>query len=229
MNFFFPAHDGVHFALLGNFRQIPAKSFQGRGFHVFAFFFRSEIAGHGSLGFLGRREIRIQLRKNFVATAIHVHVQRLQNPGGDPLPFPKETKKNVLRPHVTVIQSLGLFASQSKNLFDSRSVGNVAGWFGFRSETDLFVHGLPDRVEIKTHLLQNVDGNTLAKVNQSEKQVLGSHIVVMKTIRFLPCKGKHLLGSRGEITHWLRHNSCISVKTSKVNLPKATNRSEEPD
>ena len=135
----------------------------------------------------------------------------------------------MFRPHVTVIQSFGLFASQSKDLFDSRGVGDVAGWFGFRSKTDLFVHGLPDRVQIKPHLLQNIDGDTLTEVDQSKKQVLGSYVVVMKSIRFLPCKGKHLLGSRCEITHWLGHNSCINGKTSKVNLPQARDRSAESE
>ena len=134
----------------------------------------------------------------------------------------------MLRAHVTVIQSLGLFASQSKNLFYPWGVGDVAGRLGLRSKADLFVHGLPDRIQIETHFLQNVDGNTLAKVDQSEKQMFGPHVVVMESIRFLPCQGKDLLGTRGEVTHWLGHNNCIACKTPKVNLPKVMDRFVEP-
>ena len=88
-------------------------------------------------------------------------------------------------------------------------------------------HSLSDRIEIKPHLLQNINGDALTKVDQSEKQVLGTHIVVVKSIRFLSCKGQHLLCSRCKITHWLGHNSFINGKTTKVNLPQTTDRSAE--
>ena len=55
--------------------------------------------------------------------------------------------------------------------------------------------------EVETHLLQNVDGNALPKLNQAEQKMLRPDVIVVEAIRFFPSERQNLLGSRSEIIH----------------------------
>ena len=72
-----------------------AKGFEGRGFHVFASLLVPRLPATEA-SFPQRREVWIQLRKNFVATAIRVRPADFRT--GRHLPFAKEAKKDMFRP-----------------------------------------------------------------------------------------------------------------------------------
>ena len=55
--------------------------------------------------------------------------------------------------------------------------------------------------------MENVNGDTLAELNEAEENVLRAHVVVVKAIRFLAGKGQNLLGTWGEIIHGRYLNS----------------------
>ena len=50
-------------------------------------------------------------------------------------------------------------------------------------------------------LLEDVDGDALAELDQAEQQVLGADVVVVEAVGFLARQREHLLGARGEIVH----------------------------
>jgi hypothetical protein len=62
---------------------------------------------------------------------------------------------------------------------------------------DLHAHGL----KIETHLLKNIHGNTLAKFNQTQEQMLGADIIVIEAVGFFAGKGENLLGAWSEVVH----------------------------
>jgi hypothetical protein len=59
----------------------------------------------------------------------------------------------------------------------------------------------PDRLQIQTHLLENVDCDALAEFDQSEQEMLGTDVVVVKPIGFLARKRQHLLRTWSKIIH----------------------------
>ena len=208
-NFLFPADDRIHFPFLRNLRKIPAKRLEGRCFQILPLILQPRTSGNGSLGFFGRGKIRIQFGENFLPASINVDVQGLEDSCRNTLPFPEKSQQNMFGPYVTVVKGFGFLSRQSQNLFHSGGVRYVTRWFCFGSQTHLLVHSLPDRIQIKPHLLQYVDCHSLPKVYQPKQQMLGPHIVMMESIRFFSRKSKHLLGAGREITHWFGHKILI--------------------
>src|SRR5437667_904874 len=101
-----------------------------------------------------------------------------------------------------MIERLGFLPREGQHFFYARCVRDVADHFCLRSGTDLLLHLHPYRLEIETHLLQNVHGHALAKLDESQKQVLGAHIVVVESVGFLASKRQNLLSPRCKIIHY---------------------------
>ena len=104
-----------------------------------------------------------------------------------------------------MIERFGFLTSESENFFHPRSVGDVADHFCFGPGADLFFHFHPDGLQIEAHLLQNIDGDALTELDQSEQEMLGADVIVIETIGFFAREGEDLLGAGGEIVHlrWL--------------------------
>lgn len=62
---------------------------------------------------------------------------------------------------------------------------------------DLHAHGL----KVETHLLEDVNSHTLAELDEAEKKMLGSHIVVVEPISFFAGQSEHLLCPWSEVVH----------------------------
>src|SRR5262249_34947785 len=116
-----------------------------------------------------------------------------------------------------MIERLGFLPRQREHFFDARRVWDVADHLRLRAGTDLFFHFHPHSLKIESHLLQDVHGHALTKLYQSEKQMLGADVVVVKSVGFLASKRQNLLSSRCEIIHYsmVRSSShCLSLSPS---------------
>ena len=102
---------------------------------------------------------------------------------------------------VRMIERLGFLPRERENFFHARRVGNVPDHFCFRAGADLLLDFHPHRFEIETHLLEDVDGNALAKLDQAEQEMLGPDVIVVEAVGFFASERQDLLGARREIIH----------------------------
>ena len=100
-----------------------------------------------------------------------------------------------------MIECLGFFAGEGQNLFHSRRVRNVADHLCLGSGADLFLDFHPNRLEIETHLLQDIHCHTLPQFDQAEQQMLGANIIVVEPVSFFPGQRQDLLRARCKIIH----------------------------
>src|SRR5436309_10726086 len=116
-----------------------------------------------------------------------------------------------------MIERVRFLPRQREHFFDARRVWDVADHLRLRAGTDLFLHFHPHRLEIESHLLQDVDCHALAELDQPEKQMLGADVVMVESVGFLTSKRQNLLSSRCKIIHCsMVHSSshCLSLSPS---------------
>src|SRR5678816_2287748 len=112
-----------------------------------------------------------------------------------------------------MIERLCFFASKSEHLLDTWSVRNVADHFGFRSGTNLFLDFHPYGLEIETHLLEDVDCDTLPELDQAEEEMLGANVIMIEPISLFTGQRQNLLSARCEIIHCLAAPSWVRFQT----------------
>ena len=72
---------------------------------------------------------------------------------------------------------------------------------GLRAGADLLLHFHADGLEIEPHLLEHIDGDALAELDQPEQEMLGAHVIVVEAVGLLPGEGQNLLRAWCEIIH----------------------------
>ena len=171
LDFVLAADDRIDLALLGEFREVAAEGAQRRRLDS-SFFAGRRFAGRfaGVLLVFRRREIRIEFLEDFVAGALDIDVEILQHAGGDAFAFAQQAEQDVLGADVGMIERLRFLAGEREHFLHPRRVGNVADHLRFRAGADLFLDFHPDGLEVEAHLLQDVDGNALAELDQAEQQ-----------------------------------------------------------
>src|SRR6201998_1232280 len=92
-----------------------------------------------------------------------------------------------------MIKGLCFLAGQSEHFFDAWCVWNITHHLRLRVRSDVLLDLHSDRLQIQSHLLENVDCDALAELDQSAKGMLGTDVVVVKPIGFLWRKRPHLL------------------------------------
>ena len=102
---------------------------------------------------------------------------------------------------IRMIERLGFFARQRENLLHARRVGNVANHLCLRSGADLLLDLHADRLQIEPHLLEDVDSDALAKLDQTKQKMLGPDVIMVKPVGFLAGERQDLLGAGGKIIH----------------------------
>ncbi len=147
------------------------------------------------------REIRVEFAEDFVAGALDVDVEVLQNSGGHAVAFAEEPEEDVLGADVGMSEGFGFLTGEGEDFLHARRVRNVADHLGLGTGADLFFDFHANGLEIEAHLGQDVDGHALAEFDQAEEEVLGAHVVVVEPIRLLAGKGENLLGAWREIVH----------------------------
>jgi len=204
------ADDGVEFALPSQFREVAAKRLEGGSLDLL-FILHTATARGWRRGLFRRRarlgrgagKLRVELAKDFLAGAFDVNFERLEHAGCNPLTFPEEPKKQMLGPHVGVIERFGLLTRQGEDFLHARGVRDTALGFRLGAHSDLFLDSTANGFEVETEPLEYAHGDALPQFDQAKQNMLGAHVIVMETIRFLACKREHLLGTRSEVVHWL--------------------------
>src|SRR5262245_40244954 len=116
-------------------------------------------------------------------------------------------------PDVGMIERLCFLTGKSEHFLNARSVRNVADHFGFRSGTNLFLDLHSHGLEIETHLLEDVDCDTLPKLDQAEEEMLSANVIMIEPISLFTGQRQNLLSARGEIIHCLLARSWIRFPT----------------
>src|SRR4030095_15367610 len=110
---------------------------------------------------------------------------------------------------VGMVEGFGFLPCERQHFFHTRGIRNITDHLGFGARAnlvlDLHAHGL----EIETHLLQNVYSHSLPQFNESQKEVFGADVVVIKAVGLLASKRQNLLRARRKIIHYsmARHAS----------------------
>lgn len=107
----------------------------------------------------------------------------------------------MLRADVGVMERLGLLAGQRENLLHAGGVRDIAGDLGVGPGADLLFNLHAHRVQIETHFLEHIHGDSLPQLDQAEENVFRAHVVVVEAVGLLAGKGEDLLGAGGEIIH----------------------------
>ena len=153
-----------------------------------------------ALGFAGG-EIGIEFLEDFVAGPLDVDFEGLQHARGDAVAFAQQAEQDVLGADIAVIERLGFLARQGEDFLHARGVGDVARHLGVGAGADLLFHLDADGFEVEAELLQHVDRDALAELDQAEEQMLRAHVIVVEAVGLLAGEGEDLLGAGGEIIH----------------------------
>ena len=114
LDFVLAADDRVHLAFAGDFRQIAAEGLQ-RGRLDFAFllggrFFRGLAGG----GFVLGGEIGVELLQDLLPGLLDIHIQVLEDAGGDAVALAEQAQQDVLGADVGVVEGLGLLLAPAR-------------------------------------------------------------------------------------------------------------------
>ena len=82
-----------------------------------------------------------------------------------------------------------------------RRIGNVPDHFLVGARPDLLFDFHSNGVQIQAHLLEDVDGDPLAELDQAEQQMFGADKVMIKSVGFLARQCQNLLCARSEVAH----------------------------
>ena len=126
-----------------------------------------------------------------MADLVQVDPERLEDPGGDALPFPDEAEEQVLGADVVVAEPAGLVdrelddalgAWRQADLADDRAV----------TATDDELDGGPHLGQLDVHVLEDPRGDTLAFPDQAEEEMLRPDVVVVEPLRLVLSQGQDL-------------------------------------
>ena len=99
------------------------------------------------------------------------------------------------------MRRFAFLAREREHFLHARRVGDVADHLGLRAGADLFLDFHADGLEIEPHLLEHVDRDALAELDQPEQEMLGADVIVVEAIRFLAGEREDLLRPGSEIIH----------------------------
>ena len=175
------ADDRVELAGAGGLGQVDAELVDGR-----------RLAG--ALRLLGTRAGGRALRQDaddLVADLVEVDPERLQDAGGDPLPFADETEEQVLRADVVVTEAAGLVDGELDDALGAWGEPDLTDDRAVAPSDDELDRG-PDLGELDVHVLEDARRHTLALADETEEQVLRADVVVVEPLRFVLSKRQDL-------------------------------------
>ena len=193
--------------MTGSISPFLASSVRSRPNAVSAGVFTSFLSGcrfGSALRFLLlflRRKIRVEFLEDFIARALDVDLEVLQHARGHAFAFAQQAEQDVLGADVGMVERLRFLAREREHLLHARRVGNVPDHLGLGPDADLLLDFHADGLEIEAHLLEHVDGDALAQLDQAEQEMLGADVVVVEAVGFLAGERQHLLCARREVIH----------------------------
>jgi hypothetical protein len=101
-----------------------------------------------------------------------------------------------------MVQLFGFLVCQVREPFSPSGVyGIFDDFFWSGTSANLLLNFHANRFEIQAHPLKNAHRDSLTELDQSEENMFGSNVVVIKTVSLLTGQCQDLLGARCEIAH----------------------------
>src|SRR5204863_9851804 len=88
-----------------------------------------------------------------------------------------------------------------QHLLYSRGIGNVTDHLLIGAGADLLFDFHADGLQVKAEFLEDIDGDTLAQLDEAEQQVLGTHEIMVEAVSLLARQRQHLLCPWRKIIH----------------------------
>ena len=146
---------------------------------------------------------------------------------------------------VGMLECLGLLSGEGEHLLHARRVGNIPRHLVLLSGANLFLDLLADGLQIEAHLLEDIHGNSLAKLDQTEQQMFRADIIMVKAVCLLAGECQNLLSARREVIHhdsslvvvldvggvvgiFPISGSCICFNFARISAARKESRSSEP-
>ena len=205
----------VEFALTSQLGEVATKGFEGGRFNVlFATFFASRTTlGSSSRGLFAwttttgtglafvTGKLRIELAQDFVTRALDVDVKGLEYTCRHAFTLAQQAEQDVLGAHIGVVKRLGFLAGEGEDFLHPRRVRDASLGFGFLADANLLFNGITHRFQVEAHLLQHADSHTLTQLDQTQQEVLGAHVIMVKAVGFFARQCEDLLRAGGEVIH----------------------------
>lgn len=137
-----------------------------------------------------------------------------QNLSGHAVAVADKAQKKMFRSHVGMVEFLGFPVGQGQDLAHPGGIGNVAFGLGFRAPAYLLLHLLAHGVELHPQVFQDGDGHALAQLEEAEKKVFCSYVVMIEAVRFPARVRQYLLRPGRKVIHilWKMFLGCISFR-----------------
>jgi hypothetical protein len=194
------ADDGVQLALFGEFGQVTPESAERRRLDVFLV---TVFRGHFLFSFR-RSKVGIEFFEYFVASAFNIDFQALEDAGRHAFPLAQQPEQDVLGAHIRMIEAFGFLARERQDFLDARRVRNIADHLRLRPAANLLFDLHADSFHVQPHLLEDIHGHPLAKLDETEQQMLGTQIIMIEAVCFLAGQSENLLRTGSKIVHHLR-------------------------
>ena len=132
------------------------------------------------------------------ADLLQVDAQALQHAGGDALALAHQPQQQVLGADVVVVEAPRLVDRELDDLLCPRRQADLAHDHGLAAADD----ELDRRAhlgQLHAHVAQDPSGDAVTLTHQTQKQVLGSDVVVVETLGLLLGQRQHLPGALREL------------------------------
>ena len=205
LNFLRASDRGIELSFRRKLRQVAAEMIECRRFRLLVSLRRRSRRRYASRLFSLRRlatlrHFRAKKAQRFRPRRFEVDARVGQHLCGDPLLFAKEAQQQMFGADVAVIEIAGFRHRELKHLFGARSIRQIrSGRLCRFPLLDGVLDLLGNVVEIHVEVLQHRRRNALTLADQAEQDMLGAHILVMQTCRFLACHRENLPHPLGEV------------------------------
>ena len=157
------------------------------------------LAAALGLAAAGARGARLREHADdFVADLVEVDAERLEDAGGDALPFADQAEQQMLRADVVVAEATGLVDGQLDDALGARGQPDLTDDRAVAAADDE-LDGRAHLGQLDVHVLEHARSHALPFPDQAEQEVLRADVVVVEALRFVLREREDLASAVGEL------------------------------
>ena len=196
------ADGGVELALTGEIGQVAAEVIQCGRLRLLVSLApsrrRRRAAATDPRG-LTRGDVGSQDFQRLGPCFLQGDAQGVQHLGRNPLLFAKQSKEQVFRAHVGVVEFPGLGHGELEHLLGAGGIGKLAEGDRCLPFSDGLLYPLVDLIQVHAQVGEDCGRNPLSLPYESQEDVLRAHVVVLKPDGLFPRHGEDFPHSVGEV------------------------------